>query len=195
MNTYCRQFRFVANSRAYTGTPDAFTLVKAEENTDSAGARHLDVDLSSRDGALAVMLYYILPAGATGIRQFLAIRNRTAKQLTLSDLSIACEPIAPAQPAYLLAFGGYGESPGEILFTGRADDVAILLENARTGDGVAVLSELPGVLRRTEVGVIGKWSHWKPGVVAMYDTDLFSFERTLAPNETFTTAAVSFVLY
>ena len=194
MDSYCREFRFSVNDRAYTGTPAQFTLAHAEESTDSAGNRHLDLALTARSG-VAVTLHYILPTGATGIRQFLSIRNDAAQPMELSHLSVACEPIAPAQPDELLAYGGYGEDPREIFFTGRADDVAILLENAASGDGVAVLSEVPGVLRRTEVGVIGKWHQWEPGVDAMYDTDLFPFERTLAPGESFTTAAVSFVLY
>lgn len=195
MDRYCREFRFSANGHPYTGTPEDFTLADAEESTDSSNARHLDIHLISRDGAFAVTAHYILPADSTGIRQFLTIRNNTGHSLTLSRLSVACEPIAPSQPADLLAYGGYGEDPREIFFTGRVDDVAILLESARTGDGVAVLSEVPGVVRRTEVGVIGKWRQWEPGVDVMYDTDLFPFERTVAPGETFTTAAVSFVLY
>lgn len=195
MDNYCRGFRFSLNDRAYTGTPGYFTLEHAEENTNSVGTRQLDLNLASRDHAVALTVHYILPAASTGVRQYLSIRNNTARPLTLSHLSIACEPIAPAQPGNLLAFGGYGEQPREIFFTGRADDVAILLENASTGDGVAMLSEVPGVLRRTEVGVIGKWRQWEPGVEAMYDTDLFPFARTLAPGETFDTAAVSFVLY
>lgn len=195
MDGYCRGFRFRLNGRAYTGTPAQFTLTHAEESADPAGGRHLDVNLTSRDQTVAVTAHYFLPAGATGIRQYLSIRNNSAQPSTLSRLSIACEPIAPAQPDNLLAYGGYGEEPREIFFTGRSDDVAILLENAKTGDGVAVLSEVPGVLRRTEVGVIGQWHQWEPGVNVMYDTDLFPFERTLAPGETFTSAAVSFVLY
>ncbi|HKO12499.1 MAG TPA: alpha-galactosidase [Acidobacteriaceae bacterium] len=195
MDSYCREFRFSMNGRAYTATPSQFTVAHAEETTDSAGAHHLDLSLASRDHRVDVAVHYILPDGSTGIRQFLSIRNDAAQSAVLSQLSIACEPIAPAQPVDLLAFGGYGEDPREIFFTGRSDDVAILLENAATGDGVGVLSEVPGVLRRTEVGVIGKWHQWEPGVNAMYDTDLFPFERTLSPGETFTTAAVSFVLY
>lgn len=195
MDGYCRGFRFSLNDRAYTGTSAQFTLERADESTDPAGARRLDLNLSSHDHAVALTVHYILPAASSGIRQYLSIRNNTPQPLTLSHLSVACEPIAPAQPDNLLAYGGYGEQPREIFFTGRADDVAILLENATTGDGVAVLSEVPGVLRRTEVGVIGKWRQWEPGVDAMYDTDLFPFARTLAPGETFTTAAVSFVLY
>lgn len=195
MDSYCREFRFSLNGRAYTGTSAQFTLVGGEESTDSANVRHLDLRLVSRDRSVVATVHYMLPAGATGIRQFLSIRNNSAQPLTLSDLSIACEPIAPAQPDDLLAYGGYGQQPREMFFTGRVGDVAILLENASTGDGVAVLSEVSGVLRRTEVGVIGKWHQWEPGVDVMYDTDLFPFKRTIDPGETFTTAAVSFVLY
>jgi alpha-galactosidase len=195
MDSYCRGFRFSLNDRAYTGMPAQFTLEHADESADPAGTRRLDLNLASRDRSVGLTVHYILPTASTGIRQYLSIRNNTARPLTLSHVSVACEPIAPAQPGNLLAYGGYGEQPREIFFTGRTDDVAILLENASTGDGVAVLSEVPGVLRRTEVGVIGKWHQWEPGVDAMYDTDLFPFARTLAPGETFTTAAVSFVLY
>lgn len=195
MDGYCREFRFSLNDREYTGTPEQFALAHAEQSADATGARHLALSMISRDGMVAVTVQYTLPAGSTGIRQFLSIRNQSGKPLTLSHVSIACEPLAPAQPDNLLAYGGYGEQPREIFFTGRLDDVAILLENGTTGDGVAVLSEVPGVLKRTEVGVIGKWHQWEPGVNVMYDTDLFPFERTLAPGETFTTAAVSFVLY
>ncbi|HEX8710711.1 MAG TPA: alpha-galactosidase, partial [Terracidiphilus sp.] len=195
MDGYCRGFRFSLDHRAYTGSSSQFRLAGAEESTDATGARHLELRLASRDRSVTVVAHYILPAGSTGVRQFLSIRNNTAQSLMLNHLSIACEPIAPAQPDNLLAYGGYGEQPREIFFTGRSDDVAILLENASTGDGVAVLSEVPGVLRRTEVGVIGKWHQWEPGVNVMYDTDLFPFERSIAPGETYATGAVSFVLY
>lgn len=195
MDGYCRGFRFNLGNRAYTGSSSQFSLAGAAESTDATGARHLELRLASHDRSVSVIAHYILPAGSTGVRQFLSIRNNTNQRLMLNHLSIACEPIAPAQPDNLLAYGGYGQQPREIFFTGRFDDVAILLENASTGDGVAVLSEVPGVLRRTEVGIIGKWHQWEPGVNVMYDTDLFPFERSIAPGETYTSAAVSFVLY
>ena len=46
-----------------------------------------------------------------------------------------------------------------------------LMENAVTGDGFAALSEVPGYLKRAEVGVLGKWHQWQPGIQIMYDTD------------------------
>jgi alpha-galactosidase len=70
----------------------------------------------------------------------------------------------------------------------------VLLENARTGIGFAVLSEVPGYLKRTELGQI-VWTQWVPAFSSMYDTDLFPFERTLAPRESFTTAGVSVLFY
>jgi alpha-galactosidase len=195
MDNYCRGFRFSVDDRAYTGTPRLFTVVSAQESTDSTNASHLDLNLASHDQAIYLTVHYTLPEGSTAVRQSVSIRNGTLRPITLSHLSVACESIAPAQPDNLLAYGAYGEEPRPIFFTGRTDDVAILLENAATGDGVAVLSEVPGVLKRTEVGVIGKWHQWEPGIDSMYDTDLFPFERTVAPQETFNSAAVSFLLY
>jgi len=195
LDSYCREFRFEANGRSYTASVADFSLTGSHPSTDAGGNQTLQLDFSSTDGALSVTLHYSLAADSTAIRQSLSIANRRDRPLVLSHLSVACEPLEPAPPADLLAWGGYGETPRELFFTGRADDVAILLENARSGDGVAVLSEVPGVLKRTEVGVIGKWHQWEPGIVAMYDTDLFPFEQTLAPGETFDTAAVSFLLY
>src|SRR6185312_10825143 len=98
MDSYCREFRFSMNGRAYTATPSQFAVTHATESTDSAGAHHLDLGLASHDHRVGVAVHYILPAGATGIRQFLSIRNDAAQSAVLSQLSIACEPIAPAQP-------------------------------------------------------------------------------------------------
>lgn len=194
-NDYCHEFRFVANGRSYTGTGEAFSLIHADESTDSSGGHNLDLTLASSDGDVTVTLHYIQPAQSTAIRQFLTIRNNLKQTITLSHVSIACEQLEPAKPVNLLAYGGYGEDPQEMFFTGRTDDVAILLEDAISGEGVAAMSEVPGILKRTEVGVIGKWHQWEPGVQVMYDTDLFPFERSLGPGEQFNTAAVSFLLY
>lgn len=127
MDGYCREFRFSLNDRDYTGTPEQFFLAHTEQSTDAADARHLDLTIIARDGAVDVTAHYILPAASTGIRQFLTIQNKSGKPLTLSHVSIACEPLAPAQPDNLLAYGGYGEQPRELFFTGRVNDVAILL--------------------------------------------------------------------
>ena len=195
-NDYCHEFRFQANQRAYTGSGSDFKYVRANQGTDASGEQTLAIDLSSKDGKVEVTLHYAVPAGATAVRQFLTIRNTSAAaSVTLSHVSIACEQLEPAKPADLVAYGGYGEEPRELFFTGRVNDVAILMENAITGDGFASLSEVPGYLKRTEVGVLGRWHQWQPGIQIMYDTDLIPFERTISAGESFDTAATSILLY
>lgn len=194
-NDYCHEFRFEVNERAYTGSAATFQFVRANQLTDSSGNHTLDLVMLSKDGKVEVTLHYAMPVGSTAVRQFLTIRNTSAAAITLSHVSIACEQLEPANPKDLVAYGGYGEEPREMFFTGRVNDVAILMENAVTGDGFASLSEVPGYLKRTEVGVLGRWHQWQPGIQVMYDTDLIPFERTVGPGESFDTAATSILLY
>ena len=62
--------------------------------------------------------------------------------------------------------------------------------NTLTGEGLAVINEAPGYLKRTGVG-----SNWSESFQVMYDTDLFPFGRTLQPQETFESAKSSLVLF
>ena len=85
----------------------------------------------------------------------------------------------------------YGTIPRETFYTGRSEDAGLLVDNARTGDGFAIVSEVPGYMKRTEINA---WSN--PGRVGvMYDTDLMPFERSLAPGAEFKTAAVSLLTF
>ena len=79
--------------------------------------------------------------------------------------------------------------PREIFYTGRSEDAGIMIVNARTGHGVAVLNEVPGYMKRTEVA--GWDADNTVRVSAMYDTDIMPFERRIAPGEEFTTASIS----
>ncbi len=83
----------------------------------------------------------------------------------------------------------YGAVPREIFYTGRSEDACLLLANGLTGRGIAVMNEVPGYMKRTEIGGWDDPEYTRIGV--MYDTDLMPFERTLAPGEEFTTASAS----
>jgi alpha-galactosidase len=98
--------------------------------------------------------------------------------------------IAAGPPRQLEVDGFYGIQPRENFFTGRSEDPAIVERNARTGEGFVVMNEAPGSLKRTEMG---SWGDTE--VQVMYDTDLFPFERTLQPDETFTSAKSSIALF
>jgi alpha-galactosidase len=87
----------------------------------------------------------------------------------------------------------YGAISREIFYTGRSEDAALLIANGRTGMGFAVISEVPGYMKRTEVD--GWFDAGHVGIHVLYDTDLMPFARTLAQGEEFTTAAVSTIAF
>jgi alpha-galactosidase len=188
------EFQFTADGKNVSGKPTDVTLVSSQDNTTGDRTDHLDLTFSAMRAPLTVIVHYELANDAPAIRQFLSITNTGARPIVLRHMTVAAAALAPGPERDLIAFGGYGEQPRETFFTGRVNDVAVLLEDARTGIGFAVLSEIPGYLKRTELGQI-VWTQWVPAFSAMYDTDLFPFERTLQPKETFTTAAVSILFY
>ena len=187
----CKEFQVKVDDRTLTGSSQDVTL----EGIPVVGKRgedtYLEVTLSARAVPLRVVVHYQVPAGFAGVRQWLTLENTGQKTIILRNLVVSCQPLSPGPVRDRIAYGHYGEEPRETFFTGRVNDVAPLVENARTGLGLAVLSEIPGYLRRTEIGL----NYWNQFVYAMYDTDLFPFERSLAPGEKFETAAASVVFY
>jgi alpha-galactosidase len=188
------EFQFTANGKQVSGKSSDVTLTNAHEDRAADGTQHLDLTFAAKRLPLTVVVHYELAKDSPAVRQFLNITNSGDQPIVLHHLIVDAAALAPGPERDLIAFGGYGEQPRETYFTGRVNDVAVLLENARSGNGFAVLSEVPGYLKRTELGQIG-WTQWSPAFAAMYDTDLFPFERTLAPHEILTTAAVSVLIY
>ena len=188
----CNEFQVQVDGRTISGASAAVTLTGSRQDQLPDGTKRLELTLSARHVPLKITVLYELGAGQPAIRQSLAITNTGQTPVTLKHLTVSCGMLPPGPERDLIAFGGYGEQPRETYFTGRVDDVAVMLENAKTGVGWAVLSEVPGYMKRTELGQLGQWS---PSFAAMYDTDLFPFERTLLPRETFTSAGVSVLFY
>ena len=123
------------------------------------------------------------------IQKWIAITNRGDASVTLSHLSFESLSIAPGAPDVLQVSAFYGSQPREVFFTGRVDDTAVLERNSLTGEGLVVMNGAPGYTKRTEM--VG----WGDGIQAMYDTDLFPFERSLQPGETFTSAKSSIAFF
>ena len=190
----CAEFQISADGHNVSGKAQDVSLVGGNQSTDSDGTIHLAITLMAKHSPLKIVANYELAPGQPAIRQFLSLSNTGSSPLMLRHLTVACAALVPGPEKDLVAFGGYGGEPRETYMTGRVNDVAVLLESAKTGIGWAVLSEIPGYLKRTEVGQIG-WNQWMPSFAAMYDTDLFPFERTVSAGETFQTAAVSILFY
>jgi len=184
------EFSFTCNGETLTPASSAFQLLRADESTLADG-KSLTIHLRSKAFPLEVSVVYRVYAGHPAIRKWLVLRNTGSATLHLSHMNIeAIAPsVGPSNETVLNA--QYGTIPRETFYTGRSEDAGLFVSNARTGDGFAILSEVPGYMKRTEINA---WSD--PGRVGvMYDTDLMPFERSLAPGTEFKTAAVSLLTF
>jgi alpha-galactosidase len=187
-----QEFSFVCNGQGCAGISASFELAGAEEAAIANG-KSLTVSLRHKSVALEVQVVYCAYDGHPAIRKHLVLRNTGTAPLHFSHLNIESIGIAlgPENETTLLA--QYGTIPREIFYTGRSEDAGLLVANGLTGVGMAILSEVPGYMKRTEIGGWDDTGQVRIG--ALYDTDLMPFERTVMGGEVFTTAAVSLVAF
>ena len=186
------EFSFQCDGRSYSGHGADFDFVSADEAALPNG-RYLTIRLRGHQLPLEISLNYSVYDGQPAIRKRLVLRNIGSVPLHLSHLDI--EAIAPSvgPESETILNAQYGAIPREIFYTGRSEDAALLIANGRTGIGFAVISEVPGYMKRVEVD--GWFDAEHVGIHVLYDTDLMPFARTLAPGEEFTTAAVSTIAF
>jgi alpha-galactosidase len=184
------EFSFLCNGETLTGA--SFQLVKAEPSTLPDG-KSLTIHLRSKTLPLEVSVVYRVYDGHPAIRKWLLLRNTGTVALHLSHMNIEsiAPSVGPSNETILNA--QYGAIPRETFYTGRSEDAGLFVANARTGDGFAILSEVPGYMKRTEINAWYNPGH--VGVGVLYDTDLMPFERSLAPGTEFKTAAVSLLTF
>jgi alpha-galactosidase len=187
-----QEFSFLCNGHNCTGTNAVFDLLRADEAALPNG-NSLTVLLRHKELALEVSVTYSVYNGHPAIRKHMLLRNTGASPLHISHLNIEAIGIAlgPANETTLLT--QYGTIPRETFYTGRSEDAGLLVANSLAGNGIAVLSEIPGYMKRTEIDGFYDPGHVRIGV--LYDTDLMPFERSLASGEEFTTASVSLVAF
>jgi alpha-galactosidase len=184
------EFSFACNGETLTGA--TFHLRKADQSTLPDG-KSLTIHLQSKTFPLEVAVVYRVYDGHPAIRKWLLLRNTGSTPLHLSHMNI--EAIAPSvgRSNETVLNAQYGAIPRETFYTGRSEDAGLFVTNARTGDGFAILTEIPGYMKRTEINA---WSDpGRVGVGVLYDTDLMPFERLLAPGAEFKTAAVSLLTF
>jgi alpha-galactosidase len=184
------EFSFRCNGQACTGGGKTFALVDASE-TAIAGGKSLAVRLRHKDLALEVTVIYRVYDGHAALRKHLVLRNTGTTGLHLSHMNIEAIAVEVGHANEVTLLTQYGAVPREIFYTGRSEDACLMLANGLTGKGIAVMNEVPGYMKRTEIAGWDDPEYTRIGV--MYDTDLMPFERTLAPGEEFTTASASLV--
>lgn len=186
-----REFSFACEGRTCAGNNGAFDFVSAGEAALPKG-RSLTVLLRHKELPLEVSAVYSIYDGHAALRKHLVLRNTGASTLRVSHLAVETINVSLGPSNELTLLTQYGVVPREIFYTGRSEDAGLLLANGRTGAGMAVLSEVPGYMKRTE---IGGYSPETTPISVMYDTDLMPFERTLAAGESFCTASASLLTF
>jgi len=180
------EFSFRADETYLAGArrvPSAdFDCAGAETSEIDPDGKVLEVKLKSTNKLLEVSAFYAVYSGHPVVRKWIAITNRSDQAIILSHLAFEVLNLQAAPPSDQLIFAHYGVHPREIFYTGRAEDAAILVKDPRTREGFIVMNEAPGWMKRTEM------MNWGDGIQVMYDTDLFPFERSINPGETFTSA-------
>jgi alpha-galactosidase len=185
------EFGVQVDGQALKGASPDFELVGAEVTDLERGGQALEVRLQHRETPLEVTARYGIYDRHAVIRKWVALTNRGTETITLTNLAVDHVALAPGKPNEIHVSGFYGTAPREIFMTGRVDDALILMRNSRSGEGLAILNEAPGHLKRTDIISYD----WSTGVRCGYDTDLFPFERSLAPGESFTSAACSIAVF
>jgi alpha-galactosidase len=186
------EFSFECNDHTFRGAGPQFALVSAAESPLPNG-KSLTIRLRSKELPLEVAVLYSVYDGHPAIRKQLVLRNIGSAPLHISHLNLeSIEPsVGPENETTLNT--QYGTIPREIFYTGRSEDAGLLVANARTGVGLAIISEVPGYMKRTEIAGWDEADRIPIGV--LYDTDLMPFERTLAAGEEFKTARVSLLTF
>lgn len=187
-----KEFSFRCNGHAYYGTGSGFELLGADRSQLSNG-KSLKLRLRHQKLGLEVDTVYNIYKEQPAIRKHLVLRNIGANSLRFTHLTIEAIGLSLGPENETILDAQYGTIPREIFYTGRSEDAALLLANSRTGAGVAILSEVPGYMKRTEIG--GWDDPERVRVNVLYDTDLMPFERTIASGEEFQTAGVSLVTF
>lgn len=191
-----REFSFVCEGQECAGTGADFDLIGAEKSgteSGSANGQSLTVRLRHRSLPLEIAVVYSVYDGQPALRKHLMLRNTGSTALHLSHMNLEAISVALGAADEMTLLTQYGSVPRETFYTGRSEDACLLLANGKTGDGLAVMNEVPGYMKRTEIG--GWDGRGSTPIGVMYDTDLMPFERTLAPGESFTTASASLIPY
>lgn len=189
---FVHEFSFQCNGHFCSGAGQDFALAAdAQTEPGPRQSTQLTIPLRHKNLPLAVSVIYAAYAGHPVIRKHLVIRHTGTEPLHLSHLTIESLAVALGPENEVTLLTQYGAIPREIFYTGRSEDAGLFIANARTGNGIAILSEVPGYMKRTEVAGWDNPNHVR--IAVMYDTDIMPFERSLAPGESFTTASVSLI--
>ncbi|MBN8592181.1 MAG: alpha-galactosidase [Anaerolineae bacterium] len=167
------------------GVPVSSSEARLDLIDAAASASTLHVRLALVGTPLEITCHYELDADFPACRKWLTLTNTGAVPIRLTQLVIESAVLASGPPGTQTLQAGYGINPRELLYSGRVEDMLFVQRHIETGEGFAALNGAPGYCKKSET--LG----WAGGFRLGYDTDLFPFERSLAPGESFTSAVMT----
>ncbi len=186
------EFSFVCDGHGYRGASSDFSLISAAE-TQRPNGKSLTIRLRAKQIPLEVSVVYDVYDGHPAIRKHLIMRNIGSAPLRFSHLNIESVALSVGPENETTLETQYGAVPRETFYTGRSEDAGLLVSNGLTGTGFAVISEIPGYMKRTEIAGWDDPAAVQVGV--LYDTDLMPFGRSVPAGEEFRTASVSLLTF
>jgi alpha-galactosidase len=173
------EFSFVVDGRdTLSSRSRDLHLVRSSQGEDN-----LTVLLEAQ--GIAIEVTYTVHEHHPVLRKGLTIHNGRGEPIVLTHLILESLELCVGHPDDQALSTFYGVQPRELFVSGRVDDPAVYQRNVRTGEGFVAMNEVPGIMKRIDTS----WT-WQSGIQLMYDTDVFPFERRVAPDETFTAASV-----
>lgn len=163
------EFSFWIDGQPLTALDAGWTLASV-----TWGPSKLHLVLRHAAYMLAVDVTYEADGDYPVMSKYLVIQTHGDSAATLSRLRIESLLLAPGAPEELSVQAGYGVTPRELYYGGRAEDVLFVQANTRTGEGFAAYSDVPGFLKCYETS----W-RWTGGITLGYDSSLFPFEYRL----------------
>jgi alpha-galactosidase len=181
------EFAFAVNGVDVTGggAGGAFTYARHSVSRPKPEESVLRVDLEGRPGTPAdkimVTLDYIIYDRLPFIRKQVAIANRSAKDIVLTNLDVERLQMIPVTDFLCEVIANHGTALTRIPYSGDYNDSVVLVWNPVGEQGFLVGNEAFGVLKRTEV-------YAKPQRLSIGLTRIdqhYPFKKVLAPGETF----------
>ena len=165
------EFSFVVDGRTTLSSRSTdLQLVSSSQGDDS-----LTVLLEAQ--GIAIEVTYTVYERHPVLRKGLTIHNRRQEPIVLTHMILESLELCVGHPDDQALFTFYGVQPRELFVSGRIDDPAVYQRNVRTGEGFVAMTEVPGIMKRIDTS----WT-WQGGIQLMYDTDVFPFERRIAPD-------------
>ncbi|MFZ4402084.1 MAG: glycoside hydrolase family 36 protein [Bacteroidales bacterium] len=144
-----KEFTIDINGKTYDGKSFNFEDAKI---SSIPGGKQLNVKLKGKkdiEGFEIELIYWIYD-DSPAIRKQLKLKSNNNKEVVLTNLNIESLVLVPADIYMTNAYTNYGTNITRTPYIGGYNDPAVLLYNEIYQEGIILVNEAPGILKRTD---------------------------------------------